>query len=59
MIKTEKNPNFPKWIQVFAFGVLIEEVEGRAKALRLATKVARENGHDSIIHLNKLISVKQ
>ena len=43
MIKTEKNQNFSGFFNVFAFGKLIEQVQGRIKANALAMKIAKEN----------------
>ena len=40
MIKIEKNPNFTKFFNVFAFGKLIEQVQGKAKANALANRLA-------------------
>jgi len=48
MISLKKNPNFPKWIQVFAFGRFVEEVESKAQALRIAKRIAEENSLDYI-----------
>lgn len=53
MISIKKNESFPAWLQVFAFGQFVDEVQGRAKALRLATRLAKENGHDGISVLGK------
>ena len=49
MISIKKNDSFPSWIQVFAFGQFIDEVKGQAKALRIATKIAKEN---KVTHVN-------
>ena len=59
MIKTKQNQNFPQFIQVFALDELVEEVKGKAKALRLAKKVAVELNQDSILHLGELIKTKE
>jgi hypothetical protein len=56
MISIEKNINFPSWIQVFAFGQLIDEVQGKAKAMRIATKLAQEN---KLTHINSFGKVEQ
>lgn len=56
MITIKKNANFPKWIQVFAFGNFIDEVEGNAKALRLAKTIAKKNG---VAHINVFGEVKK
>tara|TARA_Y100000310_G_C20071073_1_gene529419 strand:- start:44 stop:220 length:177 start_codon:yes stop_codon:yes gene_type:complete len=57
MIATKKNLNFPAWIQIFAFGKCVEEVEGRAKALRLAKQIARDNKLNSVLHLGEIVRV--
>tara|TARA_Y100000768_G_scaffold216719_1_gene163345 strand:+ start:119 stop:550 length:432 start_codon:yes stop_codon:yes gene_type:complete len=49
MISIKKNDSFPSWIQVFAFGQFIDEVKGQAKALRIATKIAKDN---KVTHVN-------
>ena len=47
MIKIAKNANFPQWFQViltdsFGFSDMIEEVQGKAKAIRIAKKLAQK-----------------
>jgi len=54
MISIKKNDSFPKWIQVFAFGQFVDEVEGRAKALRIATNLAKENKQTHINMFGKV-----
>ena len=51
MIKIEKNTSFPEWIDIFAFGEFVEQVKGKAKALRIASKLARKNGQKSVLAL--------
>lgn len=48
MITIKQNPNFTKFFQVFAFGQYIDEVERRSRAVRIATKLAKQRGIDSI-----------
>ena len=48
MIIIKQNPNFTKFFQVFAFGQYIDEVERRSKAVRIATKLAKENKQEFI-----------
>jgi hypothetical protein len=48
MITIKQNPNFTKFFQVFAFGQCIDEVERQSKAIRLATKLAKENNQEFI-----------
>ena len=55
MIKIEKNPSFPQWLDIFAFGVFIEQVQGRVKALRIAKKLARQHGEKAVLFNGNLI----
>ncbi len=57
MIKIEKNASFPEWTDIFAFGEFIEQVKGRAKALRIATKLARGNGQNSVLINGKIVKI--
>ena len=57
MIKIVKNLSFPEWTDIFAFGEFIDQVKGRAKALRVATKLARENGQDSVLVNGKIVNI--
>ena len=59
MLTIKKNANFPKWIQVFAFGNLIDEVQGNAKALRLAKTIAKQNGVGHIKVFGELKKVQE
>jgi len=57
MIKIEKNISFPEWTDIFAFGEFVEQVKGRAKALRVATKLARSNGQNSVLVNGKIVNI--
>ena len=53
MIKVIKNINLPQWFQVtftdsFGFADLIDEVQGKAKAMRIAKRVARKEKVDHV-----------
>ena len=48
MITIKQNPNFTKFFQVFAFGQYVDEVERRGKAVRIATKLAKEHKQEFI-----------
>ena len=48
MITIKQNPNFSKFFQVFAFGQYIDEVERRGKAVRIATKLAKQHKQEFI-----------
>jgi hypothetical protein len=57
MIKIKKNPNFPQFLEVFNGITLIEEVQGRAKAFRIAKKLAKQEGQKSFIFRDKMIDI--
>tara|TARA_B100000029_G_C17391095_1_gene893427 strand:+ start:538 stop:714 length:177 start_codon:yes stop_codon:yes gene_type:complete len=57
MIKIVKNLSFPEWSDIFAFGEFVDQVKGRAKALRIATKIAKENGKDLIVVDDKIVEI--
>ena len=57
MIKIAKNLSFPDWTDIFAFGDFVDQVKGRAKALRIATKLAKVNGKDLIIVDDKIVNI--
>ena len=59
MISIRKNENFPSWIQVFAFGQFVEEVESRAKAMKIAKRLARREGHTHINAFGESKKVKE
>lgn len=44
MIRVDKHPSFSKWYQVFAFGELLQEIDSKRKAIRLARQTARRMG---------------
>tara|TARA_B100000029_G_scaffold445216_1_gene465493 strand:+ start:739 stop:924 length:186 start_codon:yes stop_codon:yes gene_type:complete len=58
MITIKKNPNFPKWFQVLVCGSLVDEVSGRANALRIATRHARRNEVRIIDFLGEMVDTK-
>jgi hypothetical protein len=54
MINVIKNVNLPQWFQVvwtdsFGFADLVDEVQGKAKAMRIAKKLARK---EKVNHVN-------
>ena len=57
MIKIIKNENFPKWMQIIAFGNLVEEIDNKTKALRKAKKLAKENRIDYLYFLDDVVRV--
>lgn len=55
MITVRKNPNFTKWFQVISFGTLVDEVNSRAEALRIASREAKLNKRKHINFLGKVV----
>jgi len=58
MIKIEKNLNFSGFFNVFAFGKFVEQVQGRAKAVALASQLAKESKQDYFVNNKKIEEVK-
>ena len=48
MISIKQNENFSNWYQVFSFGKLIDELNKKSKALRLAEGIARNQNFNYI-----------
>lgn len=59
MISIKKNENFPSWIQVFAFGQFVDEIYGRAKALKFASRLAKKEGQTHINVFGEFKKVKE
>jgi hypothetical protein len=59
MITIKKNQSFSGWFQVISFGRLVDEVSGRAKALRIAKREAKDNQQTHIIFLGKLLDINK
>ena len=57
MISIRKNESFPSWIQVRAFGQVIEEVQGRAKAMRIAKQLAKDHNETHVVKFGKAVKV--
>lgn len=57
MIKIVKNVNFPQFLEIFNGSTLIEEVQGRAKALRIAKKLARKEGQAFFLFEDKMVDI--
>jgi hypothetical protein len=55
MIKIVKNPNFPQFLEIFSNADLIEEVQGRAKAVKIAKRLARKQGLKIVIFGDKML----
>lgn len=56
MIKIEKNENLQGWFNIFVGGFLVEQVQSRAKALRLANKLAKKEGDAGFSFLGNLVT---
>ena len=59
MITIKKNPSFAGWFQVISFGRLVDEVSGRAKALRIAKQEARDTKEKHIVFLGKVLDINE
>ena len=59
MITIKKNPSFAGWFQVISFGRLVDEVSGRAKALRIAKLEARDKKEKHIVFLGKVLDINE
>ena len=49
MISIRTNPNFSNWFQVFAFGKMVDELNNIAKAVNLASAIARNTEQTHIV----------
>tara|TARA_B100002019_G_scaffold282551_1_gene287914 strand:+ start:443 stop:610 length:168 start_codon:yes stop_codon:yes gene_type:complete len=43
MITIKRHPNLNNWLEIRFFSQLIDQVTGRAQAVRIAERVARQN----------------
>ena len=57
MIKTEKNENVQGFFNVFAFGKLVREVQGRVKAKAFANVLAKEHKQTHFFHKDNAVKV--
>ena len=53
MIKTEKNENIQGFFNVFAFGKLVDQVQGRVRANAFANELAKDKGQTHFINHRK------
>ena len=58
MVEIRSNPSFAGWFEVAYEGTVIQEVQGRKKALRLAKEVALKNKEQHILCDGKIIEVE-
>ena len=58
MVEIRSNSSFAGWFEVAYEGTVIEEVQGRRKALRLAKEVALKNKEQHILCDGKIIEVE-
>jgi len=57
MVEIRSNSSFPGWFEVIYDGQLIEEVQGRRKALKIAKEVAKKHKEQHIASDGKIIDV--
>ena len=57
MVEVRENSSFAGWFEVIFNGQLVEEVQGRRKALRIAKEVAKKNKVKHIVSQGKIIEV--
>ena len=55
MIKVQKNKSFPAWVQVFAFGMLVDEFSTGRKALKEARKLAKRWDIPFFVYLDTFV----
>ena len=58
MIKVITNESFAGYYEIYDGLIPVEEIQGRAKARRLALKMARKAGQTCISFLGKMITVE-
>ncbi len=49
MINIEKNSNFIGWFNIFVGGFLVEQVESRAKAIKVANKLCKSRNEKNFL----------
>lgn len=59
MVEIRSNSSFSGWFEVIFNGQVIEEVQGRRKALRIAKEVAKENNVQHILSDGKVIDLQE
>ena len=57
MVEIRSNLSFAGWFEVILNGQIIEEVQGRTKALRIAKEVARKNKIGFVALEGKIIEI--
>lgn len=58
MIKTKKNENFQGFFNVFAFGELVAQIQGRLQANAFARQLAEKHEHTHYMnHRKELVEV--
>ena len=57
MIKTEKNENVQGFFNVFAFGKLVREFQGRVKAKAFANELAKQHKQTHFTHNDNAVKV--
>lgn len=59
MVEIRVNSSFSGWFEVVFEGQVIEEVQGRRKALRIAKEVAKKNKVRHIVSEGKVIEAEE
>ena len=59
MVEIRANSSFSGWFEVVFEGQVIEEVQGRRKALRIAKEVAKKNKVRHIVSEGKVIEAEE
>ena len=57
MIQIEQHPNLAKWQSILDCGNLINQVQGKANALRIASKIAKRQGKTFVVDDGKVVSL--
>ena len=57
MVEIRENSSSAGWFEVIFNGQLVEEVQGRRKALRIAKEVAKKNKVKHIVSQGKIIDI--
>lgn len=58
MIQVEQHPNFSKWQTILSFGEVVNQVQGKANALRIASKHAKRHGISVLLNDGEIVNVK-
>jgi len=59
MISVRQNPNFKRFFQVISFGRIIEEIDSKARVLRLAKEEAKRHNVTHVNFLGEFIKTEE